>query len=226
MTPAASSFQLDPVALVLASSWPVRATAALLVVASTAVWAIAWLKAVQLGRLARAEGAFERAAGLAADAGELCELAQAHPGAPGARVVLALASRPLGSDVERLRAAAERALVVERHRAESLATVLGSVAATAPFVGLFGTVYGILDAFVRIGAEKSASLPVVAPAIGEALVTTAIGLLAAIPAVVFYNAIERRAGKLCEQLDAAAGEWVAMLASPAASAPSARPGPR
>ena len=69
-----------------------------------------------------------------------------------------------------------------------------------------------MDAFVRIGAAKSASLPVVAPAIGEALVTTAIGLAVAIPAVVFYNAIEKRVGDFVAELESAAGEWVVVLA--------------
>jgi biopolymer transport protein TolQ len=70
-----------------------------------------------------------------------------------------------------------------------------------------------MDAFIRIGQEKSASLPVVAPAIGEALVTTAIGLAAAIPAVVFYNAIDKRIGDLVEEVEAATGEWVVLFSA-------------
>jgi biopolymer transport protein TolQ len=69
-----------------------------------------------------------------------------------------------------------------------------------------------MDAFVRIGAAKSASLPVVAPAIGEALITTAIGLAAAIPAVIFFNFIDKRVGDFTQELEAAAGEWVSMIA--------------
>jgi biopolymer transport protein TolQ len=75
-----------------------------------------------------------------------------------------------------------------------------------------------MDAFVRIGAAKSASLPVVAPAIGEALVTTAIGLAVAIPAVVFYNAIDKRVSDFVASLEASAAEWVALLAENVESA--------
>ncbi len=88
---------------------------------------------------------------------------------------------------------------------------LASVGAAAPFVGLFGTVYGIMDAFVRIGAAKNASLPVVAPAIGEALITTAIGLAAAIPAVLFYNLIDKQVSDFLAELEASAAEWIALM---------------
>jgi biopolymer transport protein TolQ len=79
-----------------------------------------------------------------------------------------------------------------------------------------------MDAFVRIGAEKSASLPVVAPAIGEALLTTAIGLAAAIPAVIFYNAIDRRVGELVAVLESSAPEWVESATTPGHEPRSAR----
>ncbi len=119
------------------------------------------------------------------------------------------------SDVDRLRAIADRAIVTERTRANHLLSLLGSIAAASPFIGLFGTVYGIMDAFIRIGQEKSASLPVVAPAIGEALITTAIGLAAAIPAVIFYNAVDRRVTELVDEIEAATGEWVLTFANSA-----------
>ena len=70
-----------------------------------------------------------------------------------------------------------------------------------------------MDAFIRIGQEKSASLPVVAPAIGEALLTTAIGLAAAIPAVIFYNAIDKRVGDLLDEIEASVAEWVLAFSS-------------
>jgi biopolymer transport protein TolQ len=138
---------------------------------------------------------------------------------------MTLASRAHGATVERLRAISERALVDERARATTLMSTLGSIAAASPFIGLFGTVYGIMDAFVRIGQEKSASLPVVAPAIGEALITTAIGLAAAIPAVIFYNAIDKRVSQLMEEVEASAGEWILLFAPRAAdvAVPLTRP---
>jgi len=76
---------------------------------------------------------------------------------------------------------------IEMNYLERKLTFLGTTGSTGPFIGLFGTVWGIMNAFQKIGATGSASLAVVAPGISEALIATAIGLLAAIPAVIFYN---------------------------------------
>ena len=89
---------------------------------------------------------------------------------------------------------------------------LSSIASASPFIGLFGTVWGIMVAFLRIGVEKSASLPVVAPAIGEALIATAFGLVAAIPATIGYNFVDKRLGDLLEELQASSEVWVELLA--------------
>jgi biopolymer transport protein TolQ len=206
------AIRLDPVELVAHASTPIKVVAALLVVLSTAVWLVAVLKLIHLGRLRASEARFEREALRARHGAELYAVAQAHPSAPGARVLLEVARRTGEPTLDRLRTAAARAVVDEASRAGSLASLLGTVGSTAPFVGLFGTVYGIMDAFVRIGAEKSASLPVVAPAIGEALVVTAIGLAAAIPAVVFYNVLDKQASDLLDRLEASVAEWVVVLA--------------
>jgi biopolymer transport protein TolQ len=210
----APTIKLDPVALLWHASGPVRLTVALLLVAGAGVWLIAVMKFLQMARLRAAERAFEGAANGATSGQELYAAAVAHRRSPGGRIVMTVASRSQGSTPERLRAIAERALVDERARATSLMSTLGSIAAASPFIGLFGTVYGIMDAFIRIGQEKSASLPVVAPAIGEALITTAIGLAAAIPAVIFYNAIDKRVAQLVEELEASVGEWVLFFARP------------
>jgi biopolymer transport protein TolQ len=122
-----------------------------------------------------------------------------------------LYKRGAAAPIDRLRAVADRAIVTEGQRARALMWFLAFIASGAPFIGLFGTVYGIMDAFIRIGAAKTASLPVVAPAIGEALITTAIGLAAAIPAVFFYNWIDKRVGDFVSELEASAAEWVAIL---------------
>ena len=209
---AAPTIKLDLVTLLTHASWPVKVTTGLLVVASTMVWIIAFLKFVQLARLRALGEAFEKRSHQAANANELYELAGESRAAPGARVVHALYTRGATTNLERLRAVADRAIVTESQRARSLMSPLASIASAAPFIGLFGTVYGIMDAFVRIGAAKSASLPVVAPAIGEALVTTAIGLAAAIPAVIFFNSIDKRVGDVISELEAAAGEWVTLIA--------------
>jgi biopolymer transport protein TolQ len=217
--PAAAAIKLDPVALLWHASGPVRLTVALLVVAGAAVWLIAVMKFLQVGRLRRAERRFERAAEGVPGGQDLYAAALAHRRSPGGRIVMALAAKAASSTPERLRAIAERALVDERARATTLMATLGSIAAASPFIGLFGTVYGIMDAFIRIGQEKSASLPVVAPAIGEALITTAIGLAAAIPAVIFYNAIDKRVTDLLDEIDASVAEWVIVFAPRLSDAP-------
>src|SRR5258706_14863034 len=203
-----ATIKLDPIALLWHASGPVRLTVALLIIAGTGVWLIAVLKFLQTARLRSSERAFERASEGALGGQELYAVALAHRRSPGGRIVMTIASRSQGSTPERLRAIAERAMVDERTRVPSLMSTLGSIAAASPFIGLFGTVYGIMDAFIRIGQEKSASVPVVAPAIAEALITTAIGLAAAIPAVVFYNAIDKRVGDLLDEIEASVSEWV------------------
>ncbi len=90
-------------------------------------------------------------------------------------------------------------------------TFLATVGSTAPFVGLFGTVWGIKNAFQEIAAQQSTNLAVVAPGIAEALVATALGLLAAIPAVIFYNKLSADADKLAAGLDRLADEFSTIL---------------
>ena len=223
---AEGKIQLDLTQVLIHASWPVKATIVALVVSSVAVWIIAALKLVQLARIRATEEELEVLARRSTTTQALVAAASRVPSAVGVRVIEEL--RALGaSGLERLRAVADRAIVQERKRARTLLSPLGSIAASAPFIGLFGTVYGIMDAFVRIGAAKSASLPVVAPAIGEALLTTAIGLVVAIPAVIFYNTIEKRASDIIAELEAAAGEWVILFAEEreASAAPSHFPAP-
>ena len=88
---------------------------------------------------------------------------------------------------------------------------LATVGSTAPFVGLFGTVWGIMNSFSAIAGSQNTSLAVVAPGIAEALFATAIGLVAAIPAVVAYNKFSTDLGRYQDRLDAFAAEFVAIL---------------
>jgi biopolymer transport protein TolQ len=218
--------KLDLIGLFQHAAWPIKITIGLLIGCSLLVWIIAVLKLMQISRLRYTEKDFDRRARRANSLNELFETARAHS-APGARVVGALYVRG-GGQIERLRAVADRAILTEGQAARALMWFLAFIASGAPFIGLFGTVYGIMDAFIRIGAAKTASLPVVAPAIGEALITTAIGLAAAIPAVFFYNWIDKRVGDFVSELEAGAAEWVAMVAeqSPHADAPVALVPPR
>ena len=90
-------------------------------------------------------------------------------------------------------------------------TFLASTGATAPFIGLFGTVWGIMNSFQSIALSKNTSLVVVAPGIAEALFATALGLLAAIPAVVAYNKLSKDLDRYAGRLDSFAGEFFAIL---------------
>lgn len=102
---------------------------------------------------------------------------------------------------ENVARALRRATTLETHRLEKFITTLATTGSTAPFVGLFGTVWGIMDAFRGIGESGSASLAVVAPGISEALVATAIGLVAAIPAVMGYNHFVHKVNVLTGEMD-------------------------
>ncbi len=89
--------------------------------------------------------------------------------------------------------------------------VLATVGSTAPFIGLFGTVWGIMHAFVEIAAQQNTSLVVVAPGIAEALLATALGLLAAIPAVIFYNKLSADSDRIVAGYEAFADEFATIL---------------
>ena len=211
---AAAPIKLDPISLILHASGPVFLVVWGLMAAAVVVWVITVLKVIQLARLAEMQRNFEAESAPLVSADSLFGLARRHPDAPGARVVLELAKRHGSGKL--LEAVAKRAIVTEQQRVSSLMAPLSSIASAGPFVGLFGTVYGIMDAFLRIGQEKSASLPVVAPAIGEALIATAIGLFAAIPAVVAYNLINKRIEDLLAELETSSEGWVAIVSASAA----------
>ncbi len=95
----------------------------------------------------------------------------------------------------------ERAVGAERERLQRALPILATTASATPFIGLFGTVWGIMNTFMAIGATGSTSIMTVAPGIAEALVNTAAGLLAAIPAVVAYNHLLAKIRKLNRLMD-------------------------
>ena len=211
---AGHQLQFDPIELMLSSSGLVLLVLSVLVLFFTLVWVIWLLKWMQLNRLQAALRRFENDSERVFENGALVNLAIKHKSSPGARVVMELAKRQdqasLGVDL--MLAVAKRAIATEQQKASTLMPTLSSIASSSPFIGLLGTVWGIMNAFGRIGVEKSASLPVVAPAIGEALIATAVGLLAAIPATIGYNYIDRRIGDLLDELTASSETWVRVMA--------------
>ena len=102
-------------------------------------------------------------------------------------------------------------IIREIERLEARLLFLATVGSTAPFIGLFGTVWGIMTSFQAIAASKNTSLAVVAPGIAEALFATALGLLAAIPSVIFYNKFSNEAGRLEQRLGSFADEFAAIV---------------
>ena len=117
-------------------------------------------------------------------------------------------AKPTVRSLDSLSRSLARAAGVEVTRLERRLSFLATTASVSPFIGLFGTVWGIMEAFGDIGRMGSANLVVVAPGISEALITTAMGLLAAIPAAVFFNVFNSRVKVLSSMLDDFALEFL------------------
>jgi biopolymer transport protein TolQ len=116
--------------------------------------------------------------------------------------------KPTVRSLDSLARALARAATVEQTRIERRLSFLATTASVSPFIGLFGTVWGIMNAFEAIGGTGSANLAVVAPGIAEALINTAAGLAAAIPAAVFYNFFGSRVRVLSAMMDDFAMEFL------------------
>ena len=103
------------------------------------------------------------------------------------------------------------AIAKEAERLQKGLPVLATTGSTAPFVGLFGTVFGIMNAFIEIAEQQNTNLAVVAPGIAEALLATGLGLMAAIPAVVFYNKLNADSDRILGGYEAFADEFATIL---------------
>lgn len=114
-------------------------------------------------------------------------------------------------DLENIERALRRSSIAEMTVLEGLTPFLATVGSSAPFIGLFGTVWGIMDAFRNIGSKGSANLSTVAPGIAEALIATAIGLVAAIPAVMAYNYFARRIKVLVNEMDTFSNDFLNLV---------------
>lgn len=120
-------------------------------------------------------------------------------------------ARPLAGVQHRIERVMDVTITREMDRLERRLLFLATVGSTAPFVGLFGTVWGIMTSFQSIAMSKNTSLAVVAPGIAEALFATALGLLAAIPAVIFYNKFSAEAGRLSQRFEGFSDEFIAIV---------------
>lgn len=115
---------------------------------------------------------------------------------------------PSSGDMDNVTRSLHRAANSEVTRLQNMVPFLATTGSTAPFVGLFGTVWGIMNSFINIGNQRNASLDVVAPGIAEALIATAIGLAAAIPAVMAYNYFVRRISVLEGEMESFASDYL------------------
>ena len=196
---AAPGGDLSLVSLFLQADIVVKLVMLLLLFASVWVWAVVFEKITVLRRVNREADAFEDRFWSGGSLEDLYDKEGARPSHPMAAVFGAAmgewrrSARVAGADMtrgsvgERIDRAMNVTIVREMERLERWMVFLASVGSIAPFVGLFGTVWGIMHSFSAIAAMHNTNLSVVAPGIAEALFATAIGLVAAIPAVLAYN---------------------------------------
>src|SRR5690242_14313035 len=206
------------VSLFLNADIVVKGVLILLLAASVWSWAVIIDKLWRLGAISRAAREHEARAAAASTAEELWagpRMAQD----PAAQVMAAglqesAAEAPPGGEsaAERLERAMRLALNGEMRRLEARLPFLATLGSAAPFIGLFGTVWGIMRSFAGIAAANNTSIAVVAPGIAEALFATAMGLAAAIPAVVAYNKITVELGRFAGRMQGLIGRSGGLLA--------------
>ena len=210
---------LSPLALFLQADVVVKGVMIGLLLASIWTWAIIVSQWLRLRAAVAASNRFEAAFWKAEDPHAIVR--SEGDGAPSARVVQAAlaewkqstARRPIDREGTRARLATvlSAAVAEETDRLADKLNTLATIGSVAPFVGLFGTVWGIMRSFTAIAAEQNSSLAVVAPGIAEALFATAIGLFAAIPAVIAYNRFGHRVDALEARLSRFADNFHATL---------------
>ena len=213
---------LSIVRLVLQASIPVQVVLALLAFASLMSWAIIFNKRAVISRARREADQFETSFWSGGDLAQLYRTVESKGRATGMASIFELGFREFARmrqqgavPVEQLLEGARRSMRVgqlkEIDRLEHSLSTLASVGSTSPYVGLFGTVWGIMTAFSSLGNAQQATLAMVAPGISEALITTAIGLFAAIPAVIAFNRFADQVGRLEVRYDAFTEEFSSIL---------------
>ena len=194
--------------MVLEASLLVKLVVLLLLTFSVVSWAIIIFKFQYMSRLEKQNRIFIRALDAGDARGALAQ-AKALDTSPSASLYRNV-FHEAGSR-QRLKRAMDRQEVIEAGKIEKYVNFLATTGSTTPFIGLFGTVWGIVNAFRGIGFKGSASLAVVAPGISEALITTAFGLVAAIPAVIAYNYYVGRTRRAIQEMESLSPEIEAVL---------------
>ena len=207
--------------LILGASFAVQFVMALLAAASVVSWAIIFRKSRLLGSTIKATDVFEDEFW---SGGDLASLYKSYEGTSPTGMASVFVSgfrefsrlrQQVGLSGAQLLEGTRRAMKVaqlrETDRLEQNLSTLATIGSTSPYVGLFGTVWGIMGAFQGLGNVQQATLAVVAPAIAEALIATAMGLFAAIPAVVAYNRYADQVGRLALRDDTFVEEFSTIL---------------
>jgi biopolymer transport protein TolQ len=192
-----------------------------LLLCSVWVWAIAIEKTLLYARMRRAMDRFEQAFWSGESLEELYRTLSARPTHSMAALFVAAMrewKRSLEGQVHsfsglqmRIEKVMDVTIAREVEILERRLLVLATVGSAGPFVGLFGTVWGIMTSFQSIAASENTSLAIVAPGIAQALLATAIGLVAAIPATIFYNKLASEVNKQAQRLEGFADEFSAIL---------------
>jgi len=202
----------------------VKTVMVLLLLASLWSWAIIINKGIALGNLKRKAAKFEKTFWSGQSLDELYQQFAARNDHPMAAMFVAAlrewrrafeGGAPKESQITGIKERIEKAMNVtimrETDGIERQLGFLATVGSVAPFIGLFGTVWGIMNSFTAIAARHDTTLAVVAPGIAEALFATAMGLFAAVPAVIFYNRFINEISRYANRLDAFAEEFSAIL---------------
>jgi biopolymer transport protein TolQ len=212
---------LSIVSLVMHASWVVQLVVAGLLAVSLASWTVIFAKVSGLSRVKRGNDQFEQDFWSGKNLSDLYQSASNRADtapmerlfASGMREFLKLRERRLdtGAQLDGARRAMKASLQRELDSIEGNLGFLASVGSVSPYVGLFGTVWGIMHAFVGLSNLQQVTLATVAPGIAEALVATAIGLFAAIPAVIGYNRFAREIDRIAIQLESFTEEFSNIL---------------
>ncbi len=230
--------ELSIIQLVLGASWVVQAVMALLVSVSVASWAAIFRKLFTLRRVRALNESFEKDFWSGTTLNDLYAAATANAReagpmerifASGMREFQKLRERRIqdpGTLLDGARRAMRASFQREVDSVESHLSFLASVGSVSPYVGLFGTVWGIMHAFTGLASLQQVTLATVAPGIAEALVATAIGLFAAIPAVVAYNRFARDIDRVAIQLETFIEEFSNILQRNVGAPVGASPGGR
>jgi biopolymer transport protein TolQ len=216
-----TSSDLSLITLFLQAHWIVKGVMIGLLVCSIWVWAIAVDKIILFARTARGMDRFEQAFWSGQSLEELYRTVSSRPNHSMAALFVAAMrewkrslegrARSFAGLQTRIEKVMDVTITREIERLENRLLVLATVGSAGPFIGLFGTVWGIMTSFQSIAASKNTSLAVVAPGIAEALFATAIGLVAAIPATIFYNKFSSEVNKQAQRLEGFADEFSAIL---------------